>query len=185
MSRKWSSSTCIVSRRSSAASDARRASRTAGSSAIRTRNASRGRTAHWEATNAVAVADRGAPSRRASSPKTSPARKVAMIASSPVSDGSEIFDFAGYEDEQAVARVADVEDHLAPAESPHPHARGDSLAGGGVETREERDRRDRFRDGRTREHRRRIVPSDTGRDQPNSVPAGLGPVARAASAAAR
>ena len=44
MSRKWSSSTWIVRRRSSPASDASRASRTAGSVAISSRNRSRGRT---------------------------------------------------------------------------------------------------------------------------------------------
>ena len=42
------------------------------------------------ALSAVALADRGAPSSRASSPKTSPGRRVARIASSPVSEGSEI-----------------------------------------------------------------------------------------------
>ena len=90
MSRKWSSSTWFVSRRSSAASEARSASRIAGSVASSSRNWARGRIAVSDGSIATAVADRGAPSSSASSPKTSPARSVARIASSPVSLGNMI-----------------------------------------------------------------------------------------------
>ena len=54
-------------------------------------NTARGRTSISDCSSDVAVADRGAPSSSASSPKKSPGRSVAMIASSPSADGSTIF----------------------------------------------------------------------------------------------
>ena len=91
MSRKWSSSTWLVSRRSSRASSANTWSRIAGTSLTSWRNRSRGRIRVSVASTAVAVAERGAPSSSASAPKNSPGRRVARIASTPVSDGLEIF----------------------------------------------------------------------------------------------
>ena len=116
MSRKCSSSTCVVSRRSSPASEASRASRTTGSSAMSSRNRSRGRTTVSTALSAVAVADRGAPSSRASSPKTSPGWRRTRIASSPALGRQRDLHLARDDDEQRVARIAGVEDDLAAAE---------------------------------------------------------------------
>ena len=62
----------------------------AGSVSISSRNRSRGRTSVSVGSRATAVAERGAPSSRASSPKKSPGRTVARIASSPSSDGRRI-----------------------------------------------------------------------------------------------
>ena len=69
------------------------------------------------------------------------------MASSPVSDGSEIFTSPRDDDEQGVARVADVEDDLAAPEAPRAHARREPLEGVRVEPGEERDRRERLEDG--------------------------------------
>ena len=91
MSRKWSSSTWLVSRRSSWASSANTWSRIAGTSLTSCRKRSRGRIRVSVASTAVADAERGAPSSSASAPKNSPGRRVARIASTPVSDGLEIF----------------------------------------------------------------------------------------------
>ena len=55
------------------------------------RNGSRCRLRVSVGSTAVAVADRGAVSRTESSPKKSPVRTVAMIASSPSGDGRLIF----------------------------------------------------------------------------------------------
>ena len=63
----------------------------AGTVSIASRKRSRGTTSVSLGSSAVAEADRGAPSSSASSPKKSPGRSVARIASSPASDGSEIF----------------------------------------------------------------------------------------------
>ena len=46
---------------------------------------------------------------------------------------------AGHDDEQGVARIAGVEDHLASPEAPRPGARGDPFEGVRVQPREERD----------------------------------------------
>ena len=91
MSRKWSSSTWFVSLRSSPASSANTWSRTSGLSLSSCRNRSRGRGSVSVCSIAVADAERGSPSSRASDPKNSPGRRVVRMASTPVSDGLEIF----------------------------------------------------------------------------------------------
>ena len=62
------------------------------------------------------------------------------MASSPVSDGSEILTSPDDDDEEGVARVAEMEDHLAATEPPGAHPSRQPFERLGVETREERDR---------------------------------------------
>src|SRR5438034_3410633 len=84
-SRKWRSSTWPVNRRISVASDARSARRSPASESIRARKASRWRTNVSVASTATIVAECGAPSRIASSPKNSPGPRMATIAGSALS----------------------------------------------------------------------------------------------------
>ena len=132
-----------------------------GSVATRSRNLSRGRTTVSVATRAAAVADRGAPSSSASSPKTSPSWSV-------VEDGLLAglgrhgdLHLAADDDEQRVARVAGMEDHLAPAEPSRAGPGGDPLEGGRIEPREERDPGERRDQWATGEHvRASYAPTD-------------------------
>ncbi len=65
------------------------------------------------------------------------------MASSPVSDGSEILTSPLSDHEQGVARVADVEEDLAAAEAPGPHRGRQALEGVRLQPPEERDGRQR------------------------------------------
>ena len=89
------------------------------------RKRARARTSVSVGSRAVAVAERGAPSRRASSPKNSPALTVAMMASSPSSDGRLIFTAPDGDHEQRVARIALVEQDLAAPEPAGAHLAGE------------------------------------------------------------
>ena len=133
-SRKWRSSTWAVSRRISAASAARSARRRAGCSSTRRSNASRRRTWVSTASMATAVAERGAPSSRASSPKNPPGPMVVRMAGSePSSGGQGDLDLALGDDEQGVARVAGMEDGLAPPEASRAEGGGHQAQGRVVE----------------------------------------------------
>ncbi len=147
MSRKWSSWTWVVRRRSSAASAASSASRSAGSLAMSSRKRARARASVSVGSRAVAVAERGAPSRSASSPKKSPALTVAMIASSPSSDGRLIFTAPRRHDEQRLPGIALVEEDLAAPEPARAHLPGEADQVVAAEAREERAPGERRDDG--------------------------------------
>jgi hypothetical protein len=90
-------------------------------------NAVRGRTSVSVGSIAVAVAERGAPSSSDSSPKKSPGRSVAMIASSPSVEGSTILT-APWPRCAASRPVALVEDDLVAPEAAPAHAGDDECS---------------------------------------------------------
>ncbi len=129
----------MVSRRSSPASEARSASRTAGSVAISSRNVLArqddrlGRDERGRARRARRAVEQRDLAEDVAGPERRQDRLVAGLGR------QRDLDLARHDDEQRVARIAGVEDDLAAPEAARPRPGRDPLEGGRVEPGEERD----------------------------------------------